>query len=57
MTMLSGMFFNLFARATMLALLLIGAALCLGLALVGLGSLLRLVGRGMEHIGRRREWP
>lgn len=57
MTMLSGMFFNLFARATMLALLLIGAALCLGLALVGLGSLLRLVGRGMEHIGKRREWP
>lgn len=57
MKMLSGVFFNLFTRAAVLALLLIGAALSLGLALVGLGGLLRLLGRGLERIGRRREWP
>jgi len=38
-----------------LALVLIGMALCLGLALTGLGRLIRLLGEWVEK-GARRTW-
>ena len=39
-----------------LALVLVGMALCLGLALVGFGRVIRLLGEWIEKGGQRRSW-
>ena len=39
-----------------LALVLVGMALCLGLALAGFGRLVRLLGGWIEQGGQRRSW-
>lgn len=39
-----------------LALVLVGMALCLGLALTGLGRLIGLLGGWIEKGGQRRSW-
>lgn len=47
------MFFTLLARAGAAAVLLIGTALCVGLALIGLGRVIALLGRLVARLGER----
>ena len=44
------------SRLFVLALVLVGMALCLGLALVGFGRVIRLLGEWVEKMGVNGTW-